>query len=96
MSLQVSPPFDFSFDNVQPIKRKLTNSTYVGQNCSVHGWGTLSYPLLFLSDYLKTVSLEIYDHSKCNTTYEGLLTENQICAYRLGKDSCAGDSGENQ
>lgn len=89
----MSPPFDFSFQNVQPIKRKLTNSTYVGQNCTVHGWGTLSYGYPYLSDSLKTVSLEIYNHNKCHETYEGLLTDNQLCAYQLGKDSCSGDSG---
>ncbi|CAO1363076.1 unnamed protein product [Diamesa hyperborea] len=94
--LKVSPPFDFSFANVQPIKRAMANSTYVGQNCSVHGWGTLSYDLPIISDSLKTVDLEIYDHNLCNKTYEGLLSNDQICAYQLGKDSCSGDSGEYQ
>ena len=72
----------------------MTNSTYTGQNCLVHGWGTLSYNYPFVSDSLKTVSLKIYDHNQCNKTFEGLLTDNQICAYEPGKDSCSGDSGK--
>ena len=71
------------------------NASYpiVGDISRVMGWGTTSsggYP----SDVLMEVDLPIMSNGACNETNEGGVTEDMICAFEEGKDSCQGDSGE--
>lgn len=91
--LKVAPDFTFDLPNVQPISFAMTDEFGEGENCSVHGWGTLFWGSSYTPDNLQTVNLPITNFDHCNKTYEGNITKNQLCAHEAGKDSCSGDSG---
>jgi secreted trypsin-like serine protease len=85
--------------NVSPIKPltpEIEASLNVGDLLTVMGWGNLSvtddpsYPTI-----LQEVDLPLYDQEKCNTAYDGEITDVMLCAgfEEGGKDSCQGDSG---
>ncbi|XP_037923883.1 vitellin-degrading protease-like [Hermetia illucens] len=65
-----------------------------GQIALVTGWG---YMMLngYMPDQLMGVQVPIIDREECNADYEGIITEDMICAgYPEGqKDACSGDSG---
>ena len=66
-----------------------------GQVVRVSGWGLTSLDDEQSSEILRTVELDIVDHTKCKSQYGGgtKITENMICAARNGKVSCRFDSG---
>ena len=65
-----------------------------GQVVRVSGWGLTSLDDEQSSEILRTVELDIVDHTKCKSQYSGhTITDNVMCASRLGKDSCRMDSG---
>lgn len=91
--LKVAPDFIFDMPNIQPINIDMSREVAEGTICSVHGWGALLWDFPFYPDTLQTVDLRISNNDLCNKTYDGEITENQICAYEVNKDSCSGDSG---
>ncbi|XP_049810279.1 trypsin-1-like isoform X1 [Schistocerca nitens] len=80
-------------DNVQAIPLA-TEELEAGTSVTVSGWGSLQ-PGADYPEQLHAVNTTIIDRSSCNDTYEGLITENMICAGEPegGKDSCNGDKG---
>lgn len=85
--------------NVSPIKPltpELEASLKVGDLLTVMGWGNMSvtddpsFPTV-----LQEVQVGLYDREKCNTAYNGGITDVMLCAgFEVGgKDSCQGDSG---
>lgn len=91
--LKIAPDFTFDMPSIQPINIDMSKEVAEGTNCFVHGWGSLLWEFPFYPDALQTVDLKISNFDHCNETYEGEITENQLCAYELNKDSCSGDSG---
>ena len=65
----------------------------VGDISRVMGWGTTSSGG-YQSDVLMEVDLPIMSNGACNEAYAGGVTEDMICTFEEGKDSCQGDSGE--
>ncbi|XP_055381909.1 trypsin-3-like [Condylostylus longicornis] len=67
----------------------------VGSPIIVSGYGLLSEDAAFRRVYLQSVNVAILSTSKCNTSYQGLITDTMFCAGVIGggKDACQGDSG---
>ena len=61
---------------------------------TVSGWGTLSFEGS-QPDQLMEVTVQTVSNTACNTAYGGSITDQMICAAKLGKDACQGDSGGN-
>ncbi|XP_049810276.1 trypsin-1-like [Schistocerca nitens] len=80
-------------DNVQPVALA-TEELEAGTSVTVSGWGSLQ-PGVDYPEELHAVNTTIIDRSLCNDTYEGLITDNMICAGEPqgGKDFCNGDHG---
>lgn len=89
--LKLETPFEFS-DKVAPIKLPFKGQETTG-NCTVTGWGTLSFfgqP----SDILQKVTVPVVPDDKCRESYgKDDIKDSMICAGEAGKDSCQGDSG---
>ncbi|PKG82153.1 hypothetical protein CXF85_14750 [Colwellia sp. 75C3] len=81
---------------IKPLTPELEASLKVGDLMTVMGWGNMSvtdepsYP-----NVLQEVDVALYDQEKCNTAYNGGITDVMLCAgfEAGGKDSCQGDSG---
>lgn len=102
------PKFNsFSLDNdIMMVKLKQSSSVIpvkldrglsrvnAGTTVIVIGWGDTSYQGTS-SNVLLEAEVEILSDSECAQFYEELtkITDNMVCAARLGKDSCQGDSG---
>ncbi|XP_047112177.1 trypsin-2-like [Schistocerca piceifrons] len=80
-------------DNVQAVALA-TEELEAGTTVTVSGWGSLQ-PGVDYPEQLHAVNTTIIDRSSCNDTYEGIVTENMICAGEPegGKDACNGDKG---
>lgn len=91
--LRVAAKFTFDLPHIQPILIGRNQNLPEGTVCSVHGWGVQSWGSSLIPDILQTVDLSISNLDQCNSTYNGTITRNQICAYEIDKDSCSGDSG---
>lgn len=68
----------------------------VGNDCTVCGWGTMSYPHFSAATTLQCIDLPIMERDTCNIPYNGAIHNNIICMGELGvsgQDSCQGDSG---
>ncbi|XP_028438330.1 enteropeptidase isoform X2 [Perca flavescens] len=96
--LLLSSPFNFT-DHVQPVctPHNLTHEFILNfSHCFISGWGS-SYYKGRLMNRLQEAEVELIDRITCNliTWYNGLITENMICAgLESGvADSCQGDSG---
>ncbi len=66
-----------------------------GTDFSVAGWGLLEEGGA-ASDIQMKVEVSILSNLACQGNYDGtgvVITDNMLCAGRLGKDSCQGDSG---
>jgi len=63
-----------------------------GDILTVAGWGTLSSggnsP-----NTPRRVQVPVVSQAVCNDNYEGIITDDMICAGEEGRDSCQGDSG---
>lgn len=84
--------------NVTPIKPltvELESLLKTGDLLTVMGWGNLSVEGQSFPTVLQQVQVPLYDQEKCNTAYNGELTDVMLCAgfEQGGKDSCQGDSG---
>lgn len=102
----VHPDYDnLSFDNDFMLLKLKTDSQYPpvsindgsqnsspGTDVTTMGWGTTSFDGTS-SDVLLEVEVDIVENAQCNLDYDGEITENMLCAARLGKDACQGDSG---
>lgn len=91
--MKVAPNFVFNLPNIQAIALETDQDLPEGTQCSVHGWGVEIFGSMSIPNVLQTVDLRIADLNQCNETYEGTITDSQLCAYELDKDSCSGDSG---
>ncbi|XP_039655465.1 transmembrane protease serine 11D isoform X2 [Perca fluviatilis] len=96
--LLLSSPFNFT-DHVQPVctPHNLTHEFILNfSHCFISGWGS-SYYRGRLMNRLQEAEVELIDRITCNliTWYNGLITENMICAglESGAADSCQGDSG---
>jgi secreted trypsin-like serine protease len=76
-----------------PLFNDTTNSL-AGQNSTVIGWGTTTYPAFSYPNKLQEVSLPIITNEVCNAAMGGIIS-SLLCAGPVGggKDSCFGDSG---
>ncbi|KAM7411990.1 hypothetical protein PAMA_021792 [Pampus argenteus] len=88
----LSSPFTFT-DHVQPICTPHNVTHEFGLNlshCFVTGWGSTYYKGRMM-DRLQEAEVELIDRRTCNliTWYDGLITENMICA---GLESGAADA----
>jgi len=102
----VHPDYDYSsFDNDFMLLKLKTDSQYppvsvndgsqttdAGTDVTTIGWGRTSSQGA-PSDVLLEVEVDIVGNTECNLDYDGGITENMLCAARLGKDACQGDSG---
>lgn len=66
--------------------------TDAGDDVTVMGWGKTS-ELGSYSPELLEVELDIVDQYDCREYYNNNIDKSMLCASRLGKDSCLGDSG---
>ncbi|KAA8591116.1 transmembrane protease serine 11D [Etheostoma spectabile] len=96
--LLLSSPFNFT-DHVQPVctPHNLTHEFSLNfSHCFISGWGSPSYRGRMM-DRLQEAEVELIDRITCNliTWYNGIITENMICAglESGAADSCQGDSG---
>ncbi|XP_029291196.1 acrosin isoform X2 [Cottoperca gobio] len=96
--LRLSSPFNFT-DYIQPVCTPHNDTHEFILNfshCFISGWGSAHYKGRMMNR-LQEVEVELIDRRTCNliTWYDGLITENMICAgLESGEaDSCQGDSG---
>lgn len=73
----------------------VSSSPAVGTMATVVGWGLTDPDMKDLSETLREVDLPIVSNSTCNTVYNGLISDSEMCAGYVngGKDACLGDSG---
>uniref|UniRef100_A0A3Q0QTS8 Transmembrane serine protease 13b n=1 Tax=Amphilophus citrinellus TaxID=61819 RepID=A0A3Q0QTS8_AMPCI len=95
--LKLKSPVTFN-DKVQPACLPAFDQNFAhGTQCWTSGFGTTQAGSGVVSKDLMEVTVDIIDTRVCNSrdVYEGLVTDNMICAGKLegGKDSCQGDSG---
>ena len=66
-----------------------------GVMATVTGWGNTSTIGITYPDALMKVNLPIVSNTTCNSSYNGAITSNMLCAgfAQGGRDSCQGDSG---
>lgn len=87
--------FDRAFTEnqyVRPIALPSRNQATSG-NVVVSGWGRTAESGS-TSDTLKSVSIPVVSHSKCEAAYgRGRILDSMMCAGTGGRDSCQGDSG---
>ncbi|XP_068996675.1 transmembrane protease serine 11D [Embiotoca jacksoni] len=96
--LLLSIPFSFT-DHVQPVcipHNETHESTLNFSHCFISGWGS-SYYNGRMMDRLQEAEVKLIDTRTCNLTswYDGLITENMMCAglESGAADACQGDSG---
>lgn len=58
------------------------------------GWGNTEEGML--SKELRTVRIPVISAAKCRRAWGQYYTDTSLCAGRLNKDSCSGDSGESK
>jgi trypsin len=81
------------------------NRPSAGESVTVMGWGDITADDFSFeaSDVLMSVDINAISNQDCNNSsgiaygeeysYNGLITDNMICAKDEGQDSCIGDSG---
>ncbi|XP_037334611.1 transmembrane protease serine 11D isoform X2 [Pungitius pungitius] len=94
----LSSPFAFT-DYIQPVctPHNVTHELILNfSQCFITGWGS-TYYTGGQTNRLQEAEVELIDRRTCNlmTWYNGLITENMICAglESGASDSCQGDSG---
>lgn len=87
--LNAAQPFPINqFASLPPSGLPLTIATRV----ETVGWGYTETGQL--SDELLKVKIPIVSETKCRKAWGKYYTETSLCAGRLNKDSCSGDSGK--
>jgi len=98
--IHLSKPITFG-KNVQAecLPFSLTAETFQGKTVQAAGWGTTK-PVAInqqntdsVASTLQRVDLPMITTPECNNYYKGGITNNMICTYNPGKDTCQGDSG---
>ncbi|KAG8580725.1 hypothetical protein GDO81_007398 [Engystomops pustulosus] len=71
------------------------NLTLEGTETIVTGWGNQDQTLRNRSSILSFIQVPIVDHQNCSEVMQYRITDNMLCAGRLGdiQDACSGDSG---
>ncbi|XP_031831789.1 proclotting enzyme [Nomia melanderi] len=93
--LTLSEPVPFT-EQIRPICLPSGSQLYSGKTATVIGWGSLreSGPQPAI---LQEVSIPIWTNSECKSKYgaaaPGGIVDSFLCAGRVAKDSCSGDSG---
>jgi len=83
-------------DRVGPACPPQAGNLYVGDTCTVSGWGTLRAGAGSLPNILQWVNMPIPTNSACRGALGNSVTDGMICAGRIPeneRDSCQGDSG---
>lgn len=68
----------------------------VGNECTVCGWGTTSYPHYEAAVVLQCIDLKVMSNEECNKSYAGAIHRAVTCMGEIGvsgHDTCQGDSG---
>ncbi|CAL8070448.1 unnamed protein product [Orchesella dallaii] len=68
------------------------SDNFSGTNVTASGWGTTTQGGS-VSSTLREVDLPVLTTEQCATYMPGQVTQNMICTYQPGKDTCQGDSG---
>jgi len=68
------------------------NDNFSGTTVTASGWGTTSQGGS-VSNTLREVDLPVLTTEQCAQYMPGQVTQNMICTYQPGKDTCQGDSG---
>ncbi|KAM4598243.1 transmembrane protease serine 9-like [Polymixia lowei] len=94
--LELSSPVTFT-DYIRPVCLAATGSVFgAGTTGWITGWGNINSGVPLPSPQrLQEVNVPIVSNSQCNSDYNGIITDNMICAglSEGGRDSCQGDSG---
>jgi hypothetical protein len=63
-----------------------------GTSLLIAGWGTTEYegPV---AEVLMESTVDVVSQNSCNAAYEGIITDDMLCAYGKNTDACQGDSG---
>ncbi|XP_062534545.1 trypsin beta-like [Armigeres subalbatus] len=86
-TVRVRFPFSATTSAVLPI----ASTVWISGEATVTGWGKNADGLI--PDNLAKVTIPVVSQATCNTTWDGLITDDMICAGDMGVDSCDGDSG---
>lgn len=86
-TIRVRYPFSAVTSQIVP----LASREWISGNVTVTGWGKNSEGKI--PDVLAKVVLPVVNRVTCNTSWDGLITDDMICAGDMGSDSCDGDSG---
>lgn len=72
----------------------IRGNLFAGNSVTVAGWGTTEYggPL---SSYLRKTDVGVIANSVCDDTFAVAASNDFICTYGNGKDTCQHDSGTN-
>ena len=71
----------------------LRNANFSGTTVTASGWGTEEEGNNDTPDRLRKVDLTVLTTEECRKYYGSQITNNMICTYKAGKDTCQGDSG---
>jgi V8-like Glu-specific endopeptidase len=91
--LRLETPLTFS-DKIMPVCLPFNyiNTSFEGQMIMAGGWGTLTQggqqPTI-----LQKVEIPFMSTAECRNYYGTSITDNMICTYKPGQDTCQGDSG---
>merc|ERR1712037_461846 len=85
--LKLAEPVDLNI--YTPACLAALDADYTGQNGRVYGWGSLASCPAESPTILQEVEVSIISQS----SYDGRISEDMLCAGAPGKDSCQGDSG---
>lgn len=92
--LQLTTGFQVS-NSITTIKLSEDNRD-LAKNCTLVGWGRISYPEGLLPESLQFLPLRSIIHSDCKQKLSqiNIVQENQICTLTIkGEGACHGDSG---
>ncbi|XP_069750882.1 transmembrane protease serine 3-like isoform X2 [Narcine bancroftii] len=95
--MKLQKPLEFR-DKIQPVCLPSFDQQFPdGMSCWITGFGHVEEEATSVSNILLEAQVKIIGREICNqrNIYNGLITENMICAGKLsgGVDSCQGDSG---
>ncbi|XP_019529951.3 trypsin beta [Aedes albopictus] len=86
-TVRVKIPFSAVTTKTVPLTSREWSTGYV----TITGWGKDSAGKT--PDILTMVAIPVVSRTACNTSWDGLITDDMICAGDIGSDSCDGDSG---